>query len=58
MAVFTPLGRAVAGAAITFLFGMGGSLAARKRWGHPVSRVAAVVVPIVTGAIVYFFAVR
>jgi len=58
VAEITPLGRAIAGAAITFVLGLAGSLAARKRWGHPVSRVAAVVVPFVTGAIVYFFAVR
>ena len=58
MADLSPLGRAVIGAAITFLFGIGGSFAARKRWGHPVSWVAAVVVPVLTGAIVYFFAAR
>jgi hypothetical protein len=58
VAALTPLARGFAGAGITFLVGIGGSFAARKRWGHPVSWVAAAVVPVLTGAIVYFFATR
>jgi hypothetical protein len=54
----SPLGRALIAAAFTLLFGIGGSVVAKRRWGHPVSWVAAVVVPVIAGVIVYFFAVR